>query len=183
MRIRIRLALGVALASLVASSVAFAAAEKTAATSETKSTNWLSQISLMNFRVNAFGAMQKISDNQSGTGQVSWIPTLPINQNWFVRGNLGLAVPKSVWEDKFIALNYQLLGGWNFWRDQSLEAGAGLETWINNGGTHPILSANYVYGITAPWFGVINHLFAGYSYYMLTSNATHEGRIGVGLTF
>ena len=63
-----------------------------------------------------------------------------------------------------------------------IEAGGGAQSWINNGGTHGVLSGNLVWRSHSKIFGLVDRIFAGYSRYLINGGAD-EIRAGVGVSF
>jgi hypothetical protein len=133
------------------------------------------EVSMSQFQANGYAASQASGGNTI-SGQLSWNPELELG-TIALRGNLGAAVLKGLFDNKFVAINYQALASYRGLSPFALEAGGGLQTWMKNGGTHPILSANVAYGLG----GMINRLFIGYSRFLLTNNATNEFRAGLGI--
>jgi hypothetical protein len=134
-------------------------------------------LSLLEFRANGYFAMQE-GGGDTITGQISWNPTYSFGRV-SVRGNLGVGLLKGSFEDKFISINYQALAHVGVLGGFGVEAGGGMQTWMDNGGTHPIFSGNLVYDLK--WM-VLNRVFAGYSYFLLPNNATQEIRLGIGIS-
>ncbi len=136
-------------------------------------------LSILQFQGNAYMATQKGGGNVI-SGQTSWNPTLELVA-LYVRGSLGLSVLKNAFGGKFLATHVQGLAGMDLFWNFSPEAGGGLQTWVGNGGTHPIITGHLVKNLNSPWFGSVNRLFAGYSHYLLSGNTTSEIKLGVGI--
>ena len=136
-------------------------------------------ISMMQFQGNGYAATQTGGGNVF-TGQASWNPTMNLGVI-DVRGNVGAALMKNGFDSKFVSFNYQVLANYSIFSSLSVEAGGGLQTWMSNGGTHPIFSGNAVWGFPTKLFGYFNRIFAGYSKFLLTGNSTDEFRLGVGV--
>lgn len=131
---------------------------------------------MLQFQGNAYLATQASGGNVI-SGQASWNPTVDLAA-LYVRGSLGLAVLKNAFGGKFLSTHVQGLAGMSLFWNFSIEAGGGVQTWVSNGGTNPILTGHLVKNLS--WFGSINRLFAGYSRYLLSGNTTSEFKLGVG---
>jgi hypothetical protein len=136
------------------------------------------EVALSSFEANGIGVMQSSGGN-SYSGQVSWNPTMGLG-DFSLRGDLGLTLLKSTFDSKFTAIDYQVFLKYNFLGPWAVEGGGGLQTWVGNAGTHPILSGNLVW--ETKFFSVCDRIFAGYSRYFLSSNGTNEYRLGLGFS-
>jgi hypothetical protein len=138
------------------------------------------ELSIMEFSANGLYATQAAGGN-SYTGQAAWNPTIGLG-GVDLRGNLGISYLKSSFDSHFAAFNYQAFLKLGVLPTISVEGGGGLETWVSNGGTHPILSGDVNFEFPFKLLGVIDRIFAGYSRFFLTGNGTNEFRLGVGFT-
>lgn len=134
-------------------------------------------ISLLGFQANGLAVTQS-SGGQTFTGQLSWTPEVGIGF-LSVRGSVGAALMKSVLNEKFLATHYQGFLKLSFLGLAALEGGGGLETWVGNGGTYPIVSGNFAVEFPGLIFG-INRVFAGYSHLFVTNNSTNQFKLGIG---
>ena len=142
------------------------------------SQNSRAEISFMEFQANGIGVTQAAGGN-SYSGQLSWNPTVGMGPI-ALRGDLGLTLLKSTFDSKFTVIDYQLLLKYDLLGPISIEGGGGLETWVNNGGTHLVLSGNLVWGLK--FLSIFDRIFAGYSRFFLSGNATNEFKLGVGFS-
>lgn len=131
-----------------------------------------------NFRLGGVGAFQGSGATYSMSGEVAWSPTTHLAGPWGLRGNLSSSVLKSLYDTNFVALNgsaYLTIQPLPF---LEVEAGGGLEYWINNGGLAPTVGGNLA--VPLHLFGLVNRLYLGASNFFLKSANALEARAGVG---
>jgi len=138
------------------------------------------EISFFEFSANGLYASQSAGGN-STSGQVAWNPTMGIG-GLAIRGNLGVTYLKSSFDSHFAAFNYQAFLKWGVLPTVSIEGGGGLETWVDNGGSHPIITGDLNFEFPGKLFSLFDRNFAGYSRFFLTGNGTNEFRAGVGFS-
>jgi hypothetical protein len=112
---------------------------------------------------------------------VSWNPTFPITDTFQLRGNVELSLLKTATGQYFSATDFEALfslaadGGY-------LELGGGIQNWSQNGGSHPVFSANIAAPFPHDIWGFLDRFVLGYSAYLATPYV-HEARIGLGVAF
>jgi len=131
--------------------------------------------SILAFQVNGIGIFPD-GGGSTFSGQAAWIPSFGAGSVG-VRGELGAAWLKNGLGDRFFQFNYEGFLVLSLSPVTDLELGGGMATWASgNGGTHPVLSADFV--ISVP--GVLNRLFFGYSRMFELSN--HQVKAGIGFS-
>ncbi|MBL7716451.1 MAG: hypothetical protein JNL01_13380 [Bdellovibrionales bacterium] len=136
-------------------------------------------ISMMNFQANGYGVFQEAGGNVF-TGQVAWNPTMEMG-SFKLMGNVGAGLMKNAFDKLFPGFNAQVFLQKDLLGRVGVQVGGGIQTWLTNGGTHPIASGNLYWGLTNKWFGMVDKIFAGYSRFFMT-NATDEFRLGIGIS-
>lgn len=133
--------------------------------------------------LDAFGAFQGNGGGNCVSAEPSWQPTVNLSSKWALRGQFGFTMLRANNSSVtfFAAADAQAFARWSFYDAFSAEAGGGSETWISHGGTHPIISGNFLYQRSA---GVpyLTAWVAGYSAF-LYSPTVHFARLGAQFAF
>ena len=133
--------------------------------------------SLLNVRVGSLNFFQK--DGNCFTGSLDILPTYGFSSTMAARLYAGGAIIKTKAAEKKPFFEYGGLFAYQFSSDASLEAGVGLSTFIDNGGSRLTFPVNYVHH-GSPLF---NLFYVGYAAVLVPTNLTHEIRLGVGFGF
>jgi opacity protein-like surface antigen len=132
------------------------------------------------FSVEPVAALQ--AKGNSFSSFVNYTPRYHINDQFYLRLNLGFSIFKSKADTSFMVIDSQVLGGYFFTANLGAELGAGLQNFFGNGGASPALSGNLVYRFSSKIF-IVDRITAGYTAVLLSNAMTHEIRLGVGMVF
>lgn len=136
-------------------------------------------LSYKSFRANGIFATNSVGNSLSAG--LSWNPSYAINSKFDVRGIVGLAPLKGADDETFMMSEYGVLAAYEVAPAWELELGAGMQSWSGQD-TSPMMSANIIKTLSAPYMGVVDGFFAGYS--MVThEEATSEFKVGVTFSF
>jgi len=136
-------------------------------------------VTLLGFQVQLIGLKQS-DGGEVYSGEVDWIPELDFNDYFGVRGELGLALLKNTFGDRFLSTHYQLFPQLMIFGPLGIEAGFGFETWYGNGGNAPLVTGNLILKLGIP---ILTRISFGYSRFFLSGDPANEYKLGVGITF
>ncbi len=130
--------------------------------------------SLSEFRAGVLGVYQG-EVGSSYSVELAWAPRFDLGL-LTLRGDLGLTVLKNTFGDRFLVFNYEALLDISLLPLLSFEVGGGLQSWLGNGGSKPIATANLLF----PFPGVIDEVYLGYSRLFL-AGGVDEVHAGIGI--
>lgn len=133
-------------------------------------------VSLLNFQVGGIGVYPSGGSSQYSV-QLAWTPYVGLGPIG-LRGDFGVAFLKNVVGNRFMAVNTEALLSFSLLPAFSVEAGGGLQNWIDNGGTDLSFSANLVFSTLA----MLDRIYVGYSRFFLAPGV-NQLRFGIGFTF
>ena len=134
-------------------------------------------LDLTNFRIGQISVFQKGGSTFSGI--LTWNPGINFTDMFGIRASIGATYLKAKSTDKFIALEYALLGTLTCGDFGTIEVGGGFQNWLENGGNRKLLEAGFVMPLKEH-FLIFDQIFAGYAAFLVPGNLTHEIRVGVG---
>jgi hypothetical protein len=118
----------------------------------------------------------------SGSAMAAWTPYYDRGK-FRIRANLGVLPFKGPVVPWFFVLEYSLAGSVQVWRPLWIETLVGMQFWSDYSTHSPIVGANIVYRLNRKILLWIDQFSAGYSVFCSPGNATHNLRLGVGLSF
>lgn len=129
----------------------------------------------------AHGSYFTNAGGETITGGVSWNPGFSLSDSLSLRGDIGATFPKSSLDSVFVAIHYGALVGWQFAQNWEVEAGGGMETWLERT-TAPYAAGNLHRLFSGKLLGLFDRAFLGGSY-QFRDTATTEIRAGLGISF
>lgn len=147
---------------------------ESAAMESTSAFNWKA------FRVGALGA------SVGGLGlssELLWAPTYRLNSTFLLRGSVGGTVLPTVFSSLFPVIDTEILLSFNpIWRLE-VDAGGGIQFWVNNGGVIPVVKGTLQWVFENRKLWVIDRIYASY-YRLLGSSLSGDMlALGVGIAF
>lgn len=137
---------------------------------------------LVSFAVNALVAVQS-KDAYSSWPELAWTPEVSLSPNFTVKALLGVSGLKGEGGSNYALLEYELMLGL-YANALGIEAGGGLQTWVGQSNTLPLVSGNLVWRrVTRDNIAWFERVFVGYSACFYSPYMTHEIKAGVGFVF
>lgn len=135
-----------------------------------------------NFRfleIRGNGIYSSNATGSTASGEVSWMPTYLINNDWSVRGFVGVSSFKGT-TDTYLMSEYGILGGYKINPQWEVELGAGMQAGKST--SAGMGTVGVLWSLGAPVLGCIEKVFAGYSAVSFNS-PTSQIKVGVALNF
>ena len=136
-------------------------------------------IELLSFRLQQLSVFQ--SGGNSFSGIATWNPGVWITSNCGLRLSAGGSLLKSRADSKFVAVEGALLATLAVGDGLNLEAGGGIQYWVDNGDDIKMLQANALFPMKSRFLFIFDSIAAGYAMVFVPSKLTHELRIGFGI--
>jgi hypothetical protein len=137
---------------------------------------------LPSFELNYLNANQGSGDNSS-TAQVSWAPLYRFTPMFAVRGNVGVSALRghNMQNEQmtFAMFDFELLARLYVFGNFDVEAGGGVQNWVQQGGSAGAFTVNFGFHPTVPLLTVLNRFFIGYTN---VDQATNVSEFRAGLT-
>lgn len=137
-----------------------------------------SGMEILAFRLSQFTVIQ--GSNFVASGLATYNPKIKLGF-LSVGADLGGSMLKNRNSELFTVLHAQLLAGLHVSDSMAVEVGGGVQNWLENGGTRPVVSGNLVLMPKSKFLGFIDEWIVGYSGYLISNLYTHETRLGVGI--
>lgn len=147
------------------------------------SQNSFASTNLLSFQLGALEALQTPGTANSFSGLLTWSPEFSLTDSLAVRGQFGGSLLAAAPSGTFVMLTYQALLEYGITSSLLIDAGGGYQTWLNNGGSAPVGTGAVAFRPAGKIFGLIERIFAQYSYFALSLATTHEIVVGVGFQF
>lgn len=139
-----------------------------------------SGLKFLSFRLAQESMFQR--DGNFFTGNLAWTPRFFFSKGLGLRLHLGGTYTKSLAEEVSPVLEgmgyFALPVGQSF----SVEIGAGVHSFVSNGGTRTAFGGNLVTGLGSGLL-FFDHAFAGYTAVDVPQRMLHEIKVGVGTSF
>ena len=135
-------------------------------------------LELFEFRASQLSVFQ--SGGSLFSGIFTWNPGFWITDHIGVRLSAGGSLLKSRVNKMYPGIEAALLGTLSLSDSLALEAGGGLQYWMDNGGSLYMAQANAVMPMKSRFLYIFDSIVAGYAMVFVPTNLTHEIRIGAG---